>query len=202
MIAAIPLCLPIIAPAPSVTQLFIFFSSSWQSSTVFWDTWPTLVQWQCRSYVLCAKSLSGAFHLRWHTSQRQQIVGVLTDMSVTSSARQPNTSEDAAALMTLSLIAFPRKRSTSRIEPCDQCWKCFISCNPSLSNNVINNVAFVFAFSFLAIQLSVVNTFLRALYSPFPFLALPCGMVMFSVGALYWWPPHAWHCLCEVWWLA
>ncbi len=35
IIAAIPLCLPIIAPAPSVTQLFIFFNFIWHSYTLY-----------------------------------------------------------------------------------------------------------------------------------------------------------------------
>lgn len=35
IIAAISLCLPIVAPTPSLSQLFIFFKSIWQSWTIF-----------------------------------------------------------------------------------------------------------------------------------------------------------------------
>ena len=80
-----------------------------------------------------------------------------TDISVTSSARQPNASEDAAATITLFLTAFPRKR----MEPLDLCWKCLISSNPSLSNNPSNDVAFLLAISSLASQYRVEKTFTR-----------------------------------------
>ena len=93
MIAAIPLCLPIIAPAPSVTQLFIFFSSSWQSSTIFLrhlaNSCPVAALVICS---VCKKSVWGIPLALTYFTKTANCWS--TDMSVTSSARQPNTSED------------------------------------------------------------------------------------------------------------
>ena len=160
MIAAIPLCLPIIAPAPSVTQLFIFFNSIWHSWTIFLrhlaSSSPVAPLVMC---CVCKKSVCGfPLELTYLTKTTNCW---RTEISVTSSARQPNASEEAASVITLFLTAFPRKRNISRIEALDLCLKCLISSKPSLSNNSISCVAFLLAISSLANQYKEEKTFTR-----------------------------------------